>query len=179
MFSPLPNKKYEIIYADPPWFLGNGNKTKPNGIGGNKVGRHYQTVPTDELSKIPIRDIAEKDCLLFMWAISPMLGDALKLGVEWGFNYKTVAFVWDKQITNCGNYTLPQIEQVLLFKRGKIPTPRGIRNTRQFYSERKTKHSKKPHEIRKRIEQMFSSQSKIELFARERFEGWDAWGNEV
>ena len=138
LFPPLPAKAYDIIYADPPWFLGNGDKSKPNGIGGNKiVGRHYQTVPTTDLARLPVWQISKKDSLLFLWAVSAMLEDALKLGRNWGFAYKTIAFVWNKEITNTGNYTLPQCEVCLVFKRGKIPVPRGARNIRQYLLEKK------------------------------------------
>ena len=71
----------------------------------------------------------------------------------------------------------PEIPLVSI--KGKIPQPRGSRKERQFLSELRTKHSKKPDEIRKRIERMFPKQTKIELFARQRYDGWDAWGNEV
>jgi N6-adenosine-specific RNA methylase IME4 len=97
----------------------------------------------------------------------------------WGFKYKTVAFVWEKQKTNPGNYTMSQCELCLVGKRGKIPGPRGTRNERQFISEMRTRHSTKPTEIRNRIVRMFPTQRKIELFARNTSEGWDVWGNEV
>jgi N6-adenosine-specific RNA methylase IME4 len=74
---------------------------------------------------------------------------------------------------------MSQTEFVLAATRGNIPKPRGARNVRQFLSERRTKHSRKPKEVRDRIEAMFPTQRKIELFARERVPGWDAWGNEV
>lgn len=180
LFAPLPATAYDIIYADPPWSFEGGNKTKPKGIGANKiVGRHYDIVSTNDLATLPVWQIARKDCLLFMWAVSPMLEDALKLGRNWSFKYATVAFVWDKKIANCGNYTLPVVEMVLVFKRGKIPTPRGARNVRQFLSEKRQAHSVKPDEIRNRITKMFPAQKKIELFARRPVDGWDVWGNEV
>jgi N6-adenosine-specific RNA methylase IME4 len=97
----------------------------------------------------------------------------------WGFAYKTIAFVWDKQKVNPGYYTMSQCEICLVGKKGTIPAPRGTRNERQFLSEMRGRHSTKPDEIRKRIERMFPTQKKIELFARETVEGWDAWGNEV
>lgn len=91
----------------------------------------------------------------------------------------TIAFIWHKQRTNPGYYTMSECEICVVGKKGKIPTPRGSRNERQFLSELRTKHSKKPDEIRNRINRMFPEQTKIELFARQRYENWDAWGNEV
>lgn len=116
--------------------------------------------------------------LLFLWVTSPNLDIGIETGKAWGFNYKTVAFVWDKQRTNYGFYTLSQIELCLVFKKGKIPK-KSANNIKQFLSEKLGKHSEKPNEIRKRIEQMFPLQEKLELFARQKTEGWDVWGNEV
>ena len=101
------------------------------------------------------------------------------MGEAWGFEYKTVAFVWDKMIHNPGRYTLSQTEFVLVFKKGKIPQPRGARNVRQMVAVPRGKHSEKPIEVIKGITKMFPQQDKIELFARNNFVGWDNWGLEV
>ena len=98
------------------------------------------------------------------------------LGKIWGFEYKTVAFVWNKMNHNPGQYTLSYCELCLLFKRGRIPKPRGARNVKQLLEEPRGAHSQKPEEIAKRIEKMFPTQSKIELFARHKRKGWDVWG---
>ena len=123
--------------------------------------------------------MCDEDCLLFMWATSPHLDQAIELLKAWGFSWATVGFVWDKQKVNPGFYTMSQVELCLIGKRGKIPKPRGARNIRQLVSEMRGKHSAKPAEVRKRIEEMFPEQNKIELFAREAPEGWDVHGNEV
>ncbi len=173
------NKKkygvYEIIYADPPWSH-DGVMTS-----GSKASNHYSTIPTERLKDLDVISQANKDCLLFMWAISPMLDEAIDLGVAWGFDYKTVGFVWVKSRTVPGRYTMSQCELCLIFKRkgGKIPQPRGARNIRQLVEHPTTKHSVKPNEVRTRIEEMFPAQRKIELFARQSASGWDSWGNEV
>ena len=169
----LPDKKYDIIYADPPWSYDNRMIDK------TKVTDHYPTMTNDELCALPVGKIAEEDSLLFMWATSPNLQQAIWLGNIWGFEYKTVAFVWDKQSPVYGNYTLSQCEICLVFKRGNIPQPRGRTNARQFLSCKRGKHSEKPWQIRDAITSMFPKQSKIELFARHHFPGWDAWGNDV
>jgi N6-adenosine-specific RNA methylase IME4 len=128
---------------------------------------------------MPVRQIAKEDCLLFMWATSPHLEQAIELGSAWGFEYKTVAFVWEKQKTNPGYYTLSQCEMCLVGKKGKIPSPRGSRKERQFLSAMRGKHSEKPDEVRQRICKMFPTQKKVELFARTVPEGWSVWGNQV
>ena len=173
------DKKYNIIYADPPWQYRSKECLAKKSILNGELNTHYPTMSLEELKTIPIDRFSEKDSLLFMWTTGPQLANSIELGESWGFEYKTVAFVWDKQITNPGSYTMSQCEICLVGKKGKIPSPRGARNIRQFLSERRSKHSKKPDEIRDRITAMFPEQSKIELFARQNANGWDCWGNEV
>lgn len=173
----LPKKKYSIIYCDPPWdYKGQTQHTKIKQSGGAK--NHYPTVTVDMMKQWPIYKIAKDDCLLFMWTSSPHLDQAIELGKAWGFEWATVAFVWEKQKPNPGFYTMSSVELCLVLKRGKIPSPRGTRNERQFLSEKRTKHSEKPGEIRDRIKRMFPKQKKIELFARKQSKGWDVWGND-
>lgn len=107
------------------------------------------------------------------------MANSIELGEAWGFKYKTVAFVWDKKIHNPGRYTLSQTEFVLAFKHGKFPQPRGARNIRQLIEVRRGKHSVKPLEVIKGITEMFPTQNKIELFARNNYIGWDNWGLEI
>lgn len=174
---PFPDKKYQIVYADPPWDY--KGQRQHNGRGGRDTGGavvHYPTVTTEEMKKWDIARITDDECLLFMWATSPHLDQAIALGKAWGFDWATVGFAWDKQRVNPGFYTMSQFELCLVFKKGKIPSPRGMRNVRQFVSAARSKHSEKPDEVRRRIEQMFPKQKKIELFARKEVDGWDAWG---
>jgi N6-adenosine-specific RNA methylase IME4 len=169
---------YSIIYADPAWDYDNRIQHNGKETTGSAV-YHYPTMKIEEMKKINVKDICEKDCLLFMWSSSPHLPQAIELMTAWGFEYKTIAFVWDKQRVNPSYYAMSQVEVCLVGKKGNIPKPRGTRNERQFLSEMRTKHSKKPDEIRCRIERMFPTQKKLEMFARETKEGWDCWGNEV
>jgi len=173
-------KEYQIILADPPWDY--QGQVQHNGKGGKDTGgaiKHYPTLTVAEMKTLPIGNLADKDCLLFMWSSSPHLDQAIELGKSWGFEWATVAFVWDKQKTNPGYYTLSSCELCLVFKKGKIPTPRGSRKERQLLSVLRGRHSEKPEEVRERIERMFPSQAKLELFARKKVEGWDSWGNEI
>lgn len=187
LYPALPNKKFDIIYADPPWHY-NGklqfDKTSKNideidlsrTIFISSAGFKYPTLKTAEMMQIPISEIAKDDCLLFMWATNPHLAQAIQLGEAWGFEYKTVAFVWDKMIHNPGKYTLSNCELCLVFKRGKIPQPRGLRNIQQLVRVARKGHSEKPIEVMHAIEKMFPYQERIELFARRKFERWDSWG---
>lgn len=169
---------YSIIYCDPPWDY--AGREQHNNVKENKsVINHYPTMKLEDLKKLNVQSICEKDCLLFMWSSSPHLPQAIQLMESWGFEYKTIAFVWDKQRVNPGYYTMSQCEICLVGKRGRIPSPRGSKNIRQFLSEVRGRHSAKPIEVRKRIELMFPTQKKVELFSREKVEGWDCWGNEV
>ncbi len=174
--------KYDIIYCDPPWDY-KGQK-QHSGKGGKNTGGaevHYPTMKLKELIEMRpfIDSISAKDCLLFMWATSPHLDQAIDLMRGWNYKWSTVGFCWDKKRVNPSFYTLSQIELCLIGKRGKIPQPRGARNIRQYIQHPREKHSKKPDEVRTRIELMFPHHKRIELFARERVAGWDSWGNEL
>ena len=180
LYAPFPDKKYGIIYADPPWDY--EGRLQHTGIGGKDSGgaiRHYPTVPVSEMETWDIAAISEENSLLFMWSSSPHLDQAIRLGKAWGFKWATVAFIWDKQRLNPGYYTMSQCELCLVFKRGKIPQPRGARNVRQLVQIKRSRHSEKPDVVRERIEEMFPHQCKIELFARTQTQGWDAWGLEI
>ena len=132
-----------------------------------------------DIKDLPVQDGCNEDALLFMWTSSPHLPQALSVMEAWGFKYATIAFVWDKQKVNPGSYTMSQVELCLVGKRGKIPQPRGTRNERQFLSEMRGRHSEKPSEVRDRIARMFPEQPKLEMFARQKTPGWEAWGNEI
>ncbi len=190
LYPELPLKKYDIIYADPPWDYSGKMQFDKSSKSADKIDLEknifissasfkYPTLKTKVLMKIPIYEIAEDDCLLFMWATNPHLAQGINLGIAWGFEYKTVAFVWDKMKHNPGQYTLSYCELCLVFKRGKIPRPRGARNMKQLVRVPRGNHSEKPVEVRKRIENMFPTQKKIELFARQKPEGWDVWGLDI
>lgn len=188
-YPDLPQKKYAIIYADPPWDYNGKMQFDKSSKGIDKINLEktifisaanfkYPTVKTEVLKKIPIYEIAENDCLLFMWVTNPHLAQGIELGQAWGFEYRTVAFVWDK-MHNPGQYTLSYCELCLVFKRGRIPRPRGERNVKQLVRVPRGEHSEKPIAVLKSIEAMFPSQNKIELFARTKHENWDAWGLDV
>ena len=178
MVAPFPDKQYSVIYADPPW------EQKGDMYEGTNITDHYCTMSLSDLCGLPIPTISEPDCLLFCWATGLNLVDAISVGTAWGFTYKTIGFVWEKRLPVVACYTMSDCEICLIFKRGRIPQPRGKRNIRQFLSCKRGRHSEKPWEIRQRITEMFPTQSKIELFARtpellQPASGWDVWGNEA
>ena len=175
----LPDKKYQIIYADPPWIYEGSRNIADESTITNEGGIHYKGMTIEELCNLNIIGICQKDCLLFMWTTGPKLNIAFPVIEAWGFEYCTIGFVWDKQKINPGSYTLSQTELCLIGRKGNIPEPRGSRNEKQFLSLERTIHSEKPEEIRKRIEAMFPTQKKLELFARNKAKGWDSWGNEI
>jgi N6-adenosine-specific RNA methylase IME4 len=188
-YLPLPKKKYQIIYVDPPWYYNGKLQFDKSSKGKDKIdikknifistaSFKYPTLKTEELKKLDVESISDKNSLLFMWTSNPHLDQAIELGKSWGFDYKTVAFVWNKMVHNPGQYNLSYCELCLLFKKGKIPTPRGARNIKQLVEVKRAKHSKKPIEVLKNIEKMFPSQKKIELFARNKNNGWEVWGLE-
>lgn len=139
----------------------------------------YPTVKLKQLKELDVNSIAADDCILFMWTTGPQMANSIELGEAWGFEYKTVAFVWDKMVHNPGRYTLSQTEFVLAFKKGKFPQPRGARNVRQMITIHRGDHSVKPVAVIDGITKMFPEQDKIELFARNNYIGWDNWGLEI
>ena len=138
----------------------------------------------DELCALPVETLAEKDCLLFLWATFPQLPEALHLIRAWGFTFKTVAFVWLKLnkksptwFYGLGYWTRGNAEICLLAKRGK-PKRRSA-GVHQFIISPVEEHSKKPDVTRDKIIELAGDLPRVELFARQKAPGWDVWGNEV
>lgn len=180
IYTELPtNKKYQIIYADPPWeYKDTGGKL---GWGAEK---HYTTQGIDFLKQMPIQNIADDNCIMFMWATMPLLKEALDLIESWGFTYKTNAFTWIKK-SKCGKslfyglgrWTRGNAELCLLATKGK--PKRKSESVFSVVVERNLGHSMKPHIVRKKIIELVGDLPRIELFARETAEGWDSFGNET
>ena len=169
----MPDKKYQIIYADPPWSYNDKQNTKL--LGG--AIKHYPTMTIKELCGLPIKDMIEDNAVLFFWVTSPLLEDGFKVIVSWGFKYKT-SFVWDKVKHNMGHYNSVRHELLLVCTRGSM-TPQVRKLYDSVQSIPRTEHSKKPKEFRDIINTIYPNGKRVELFAREKTEGWDVWGNEV
>ena len=174
------NKKYSVIYADPPWSYRTWSK-KGNG---RSAESHYPTMSLNDICVLPVADIADKDCALFLWATFPNLHEAFEVIKAWGFEYKTVAFCWVKRnkkspswFVGLGHWTRANAEICLLATRGK---PQRIsKSVRQIVDTPIERHSKKPDEVRNRIVELMGDVPRIELFAREQSQGWDVFGNEI
>ena len=173
------DKKYNIIYADPPWHYDFGKSSS------RFVGDKYDLMKNDELAILPIKNIVADNAVLLMWATFPRIDYALEIIKKWGFKYKTCAFCWvkknKKQNTNfwgMGYYTRSNAEVCLLAVKGK-PLERKSRNIHQIIETPIEKHSKKPDVVREKICELFGDIPRIELFARQHADGWDCWGNEV
>ena len=181
-------KKYQIIYADPPWNFGNRMYSSNKIDHHREITRAYSVMTTKDICELPIRDITANDCACFMWTADAFIPDALKVMDAWGFKYKTIAFIWQKkersgkQVCYMGQWTMKGSEIVLFGTKGKMTQYLLSRKVRQLVEaprERKI-HSRKPYIIRDKISQMFGFDlPRIELFARQKTEGWDVWGNEV
>lgn len=187
-------KRYQIIYADPPWQYSTG-----------KVGErcwgpeaHYPTMATEDICKIPVKDIADDNAILFLWATFPKLWEAKPVIESWGFEFKTVAFVWVKvnkrtdpdqlfmgayetfyydDFYGMGMWTRSNAEICLLATRGNLK--RQSTKVKQLIYEPIGRHSEKPALVRDRIVELCGDLPRVELFARKTAAGWDAWGNEV
>ena len=173
-------KKYDIIYADPPWNY--NDKMAGHSF---SLDHEYETQSKQWISQLPVKEIANKDCCLFLWVTSPLLDEGIKVLEDWGFKYKTVAFVWSKYtnkgnlVSNLGRWTMGNVELCILGIKGKPNSWRIDKSIKQLVQAERTVHSRKPKEVRERIVKLLGDRSKIELFAREKVEKWDAWGNEV
>ena len=173
-------KKYQIIYADPPW---NFNFQKRNGLSDAAKEKLYPTMKAQDIVDLPVGQIADRDCVLFLWVMNSELQLALRCIEAWGFTYKTVAFTWVKTTVNdkyCfggGNWTRSNPELCLLATRG---TPkRRSASVRELVVSQRREHSRKPDEIRDAIVELCGDAPRVELFCRYPAEGWDVWGNEV
>lgn len=178
------DKKYSIIYADPPW-----EYNKSGGGHRGTAGLPYDTMSLDKIAALPIDKISHDSTILYMWATDPKLSTALELMRQWNFDYKGVAYVWVKQnrktptpFWGMGYYTRKNAEFVLIgTRRNTVKTIKPIvHNSHQIIFSPIEEHSKKPDKVRNEIVRVCGdSIPKVELFARQAPKGWDVWGNEA
>jgi N6-adenosine-specific RNA methylase IME4 len=165
-------KKYRIIYADPPWKYGNAMPeyvTEPQD--------YYLLMDTSDICAMPVKQITEDNAVLFLWSTSPHLPEALEVAKAWGFTYKTT-FIWDKVKHNMGHYNSVRHEILLVCTKGS-GTPDVKKLFDSVVSIERTEHSRKPEYFREIIETIYTHGNKIELFARSAPEGWDVFGNQA
>lgn len=165
------NKKYQVILADPPWEY---NFATAKNI---EIERKYPTMSLSELKNLNIP--ADDNAVLYLWVTNPKLIEGLELMKHWGFEYKT-NLVWDKNSNFGMGYWARSIHELLLIgTKGNFSPPDENKRILSIIRSNRREHSKKPDIIRTLISSWFPNYSKIELFARQRIESWDAWGNEV
>lgn len=163
-------RKYQVIYADPPWKY---NFSKDNA---DKIENHYQTMELEDIKKLTIH--SDENCVLFLWATAPKLKEALEVMEAWGFTYKT-NLVWDKQWIGMGYWFRGNHELLLVGTKGKFSPPPQKMLVDSVLRVKRREHSRKPDQIRTLINKWFPDLDKLELFARQRFEGWNYFGEEV
>ena len=177
-------KKYKIIYADPPWSYKVWSENKKQAQGCAKG--HYHTMSLEAIHSLEVRKLIDRDCKLFLWATPPCLKEGISTMEAWGFEYKTIAFTWVKTnkknfapFFGIGHWTASNAELCLagLVKGGQLN--RQSRSISQVVLEPRGKHSSKPACVRNKIVELCGDLPRIELFARQKTEGWDIWGNEV
>lgn len=173
----LPTGKYRVFYADPPWaYSSSGAISETDHY--SRVERHYPAMPLADICAMPVAELAADDAVLFLWATSPMLEAGLAVVRAWGFKYKA-CFVWDKVRHNWGNYNSVRHEFLLVGTRGS-----GLPESPTLYDsvvsvERTSRHSEKPAEFRRIIDDLYPTGRRIEFFARQSADGWESWGNEA
>ena len=171
------DKKYKTIYLDPPWMERGGGKIKRG------ADRHYPLMKTENIKQLPVGKLAsEEGCHLYLWTTNNFIPDALECLDAWGFRYITT-ITWLKDKPGLGQYYRGLTEHCFFARKGPMLSYKvDIKGKRcqgvTGFMESKSEHSRKPIKMREMIEKV-SYGPRIELFAREQFDGWDCWGNEV
>jgi len=171
--------KYKVIYADPPWSY------KDKALAGNRgAGCKYPTQSIDWIKSLDVASIADDDCILFIWVTMPKLNECFDVISAWGFEYKTSAFTWikknkkaDSLFWGMGRWTRANPELCLIATKG---SPKRLSAAVHSVIESKIgRHSEKPSVVRDKIIELVGDLSRVELFAREKVNGWHSWGNEI
>lgn len=169
---PLPEGVYELLYADPPWEYEFGVTSD------RAIEKHYPTMTIEQLCALPVAEIAAPDAMIFLWITSPKLEDAFVVMRAWGFRYRS-SMVWVKVGLGLGTYARINHEFLLIGRKGAFPTPEPASRPRSVITAPRGRHSEKPACIYAILEKMYPTARKVELFARQRRDGWTTWGNEA
>ena len=167
--EPMPTDIFDVLYADPPW------KYDFQKDSTDEIEAKYPTMELEDIKKMDIP--AANNSVLFLWATAPKIKEALEVMESWGFEYKTNA-VWDKEWIGMGYWFRGQHEILLVGTKGTFAPPQQQDRESSVFRYKRTKHSKKPDEIRDYISKCFPDNKKIELFGRTEAEDWTIWGNE-
>lgn len=172
----LPDAKYRVLYADPPWMY--GDKADEGSVQAGGAARHYPMMSIRQLCDLPVPALCEDNAVLFLWVTSPLLFECLPVIKAWGFTYKA-SFVWDKVKHNMGHYNSVRHEFLLICTRGSC-TPDVVELFDSVQSIERTTHSAKPEEFRRIIETLYPYGKRLELFRRgDHIDGWDSYGYEA
>lgn len=179
---PFPDKKYQIIYADPPWPYAKRRKNTKFGLGVHR----YPIMTIQEICDLPVQNISAEQCILFLWTTGPHLNNALQVINAWSFIYITIGFTWVKLnknetdfISGPGNFTASNTELCLLARTEKCKLKPVNKLVNQIILATRGEHSTKPPEVRSRIVKLLGDLPRIELFARGILpSGWDGWGDQ-
>lgn len=176
-FGDLPPLSFEVVVADPPWRFrtwGEHNQRK-------SASRHYPLMMTQDIAELPIGELAQKDCLLLLWATAPMLPQALSVMTGWGFKYKS-QMMWRKVTANgkvrmgTGYWARTMHECILM---GSIGNPSKFSAFPSCFDGIAREHSRKPDEFFALVEKHTKGLRRVEVFSREARPGWNQWGNET
>jgi N6-adenosine-specific RNA methylase IME4 len=172
----LPDAKFRVVYADPPWQY--RDKADAGSVQSGGAARQYPTMSIVELCDLGVSRACEPDAVLFLWVTSPLLFECAPVIKAWGFTYRA-SIVWDKAAHNMGHYVSVQHEFLLICVRGSC-VPDIPKRLASVVTEKRARHSEKPERFRRMIDEMYPKGKRLELFARARPPGrWEAWGNEV
>lgn len=183
IFADLPKNHFAAVHADCPWRFRTWSETNQK----KSASRYYSLMTLEEIMALPVKELAAKDCVLFLWAINPMLPHALRVMDAWGFRFKTLGFSWAKLTPSSdgswipkwhvgtGYYSRANVELCLLGTRGK--PKRLARNVRQLIVAPRREHSRKPDEVYASIERLVPG-PRLDLFGRQSRQGWTVWGAE-
>lgn len=173
--TPFPSRQYPIIYADPPWSVRRGPDW---GSGGPSKLLPYPTMSVEEIKDLPVRTLAAKNAHLYLWVINKYVRESYSVAESWGFK-PSCLLTWCKPRHGIGlGGTFIQTTEHLLFcRRGTLRAKKRIDTT--WFEHGRLSHSEKPDMFRQMVVEVSGDLDRIELFARQKFTGWDAWGNEV
>lgn len=183
-FAGVGRSDFAVIVADPPWHFKTRSQTRQT----RATLNHYSTMTIDEIKALPVAAMAGRDAVLLMWVLNSMLPQGLEVMESWGFDYRTIAFTWAKTTPKTGAswapkwhmglgyYSRQNTESCLLGVRGK-PKRTG-KDVRQLIIAPRREHSRKPDEFFEHVERLFAGPY-LELFARQRRDGWSSWGNQT
>jgi N6-adenosine-specific RNA methylase IME4 len=171
-FAPLPPGPFGVILADPPWAYKAGT-TDPS----RRIENHYATLDYRVMAQLPVQTVLTRNAALFLWCPPCKLEEAHHVMRAWGFEHKS-EWIWHKPSPGAGYYGRNWHESVLIGTRGTGMARRGYQAP-SFFEAPRRKHSEKPEEVHRRLEEMYPDLPKLELFARARRRGWVSWGDEL